>query len=136
MVDKISDYLFDRITMFKARNWNKELFTEMLYWYAFKGLLFAVKNDKNDIVGACVVRIVDSKDEYARDEHYNHNPEGDSYFVEFMASDDKLAKHRMVDMVIERLGDKKYVIYERFKHGNRLSKLLTNKFKKLHQNLI
>jgi hypothetical protein len=136
MIDKISDYFWDRIPLFKQRNWSKELFCEMLYWYAFKGLLFAVKDDKTDIISACVVRLTDSNDEYARDEHYNHNPDGDTYFVEFMASDNKLAKYRMIDMVIERLGHRRYVSYEKFKDCNRLVLLPASKFKQLHQRMI
>jgi hypothetical protein len=136
MVDKIADFFFERIKLFKDRNWDKDLFEEMLYWYAFKGLLFAVKDKDSKIVGAAVVRLIDSKDEYAIDEHYNHNPDGDTYFVEFMASDDKLAKYKMIDMAMERLGERKYVCYQKFKDCNRRVLLPSIKFKQLHQRMI
>jgi len=131
MIDKIADYLYDKIEF--LHDWDRDRFVDMMYWYAANGLLFAIKGKDDEIVGASAVRITNKDDEYARDEHYNHDPEGDTYYIEFMASDEKYARMRMLDMAIEKLGVKKWVQYEKFKDCNRLVTLPANRFKQIHQ---
>jgi len=131
MNDKIADYLYNRIYFLK--NWNKEKFDKMIDWYARSGLLFAIANEKNEMVGATAVRVIDSKDPYAYGEAFHHNPDGDTYFIEFMASDDKRVKSRMMDMVENILGKYEHVAYKRAKNGNRMTFLPANRFKLIHQ---
>jgi len=131
MNDKISDYLYNKIYFLK--NWNKKKFDKMIDWYAHSGLLFAVANEKEDIIGATAVRIIDSKDIYSYGDSFNHNPKGDTYFIEFMASEEKGVKSHILDMAIKELGIYKYVAYQRAKNGNRMTFLPANRFKLIHQ---
>jgi len=131
MLDQITDYFFDRIEV--TREWGRERLDGMVLWYAANGLLFAIKDSDDKIVGASVVRIIDSKDEYADSEYYNHDINGDTYYVEFLASDDTRAKKRMLDMAIKRFGEKPYVAYKRFKRDFRLTRLPAKRFKTIHQ---
>jgi len=131
MLDQITDYFYDRIEV--TREWGREKLDGMVLWYAANGLLFAVKDAEDKIVGASVVRIIDADDEYADSEPYNHNPDGNTYFVELMASDDTKAKSKMLDMAVKRFGKKKLVGYKRFKHDNRKILLPAMRFKTIHQ---
>jgi hypothetical protein len=133
MIEKIADFLHDRISLLNT--WDKEVFTEMAYWYASNGLLFAVKDDEDDIIGATIVRVIHREEDSEKDQsdYFYHNPQGDTYYIDFMASDDKEAKKKMMDMVVDRLGLKEFVSYARFKNNNRRVVFPAKRFKQAHQ---
>jgi len=131
MIGDITDYLFNRIDF--IQHWGKEKLENMLVWYAANGLLFAVKDKEGKVVASAAVRIVDSNDEYADSEQYNHDPYGDTYFIQLMASDDPKAKKTLTEMIVNKFGKKSLVAYKRFKHDDRKTVLPAMRFKTIHQ---
>jgi len=133
MLKKITDFLYDRTESLK--HWDKTRLYEALSFYAYNGNLIAITDEKDNVLAACVIRIINSGNKKELDDVYAHDPFGDTYQAEHMASDSKTATKKMIDIGINRFGLKKYASFDRYSDhkGQRMITLPFLKFKKIFE---
>ena len=132
MIKEVTDFLQKHLDY--LNKWPDSRVNEFMHWYADNGCIFAV-GGPSLISAACLVRIVDSKDREDNIQPYKHNVEGDTFWIEMMASEDPKARRHLYNMVLAQYPEKKYIAYERLSQGNRIKYFSFNRFKKLHKEI-